>query len=109
MAIICNKYHSTRDFSYHADTKSFVAEASDFGPGNHDGMVYDDAADVGFVLVSHKTGDSVLVAQDGVDMNGEEIAGWRYKVIAVQGQHPGQWVRPNGNPQYDFSVLVIND
>lgn len=107
MSIICSKYHSTRDFFYHAETKCFIAEASALSCGGreHDGRVYDDACDAGFVLVSHKTGDSVLVAQDGTDMNGDEVAGWRYKVIAVQGRRPGQWI----SGTKEFTVLVIND
>lgn len=103
--IIASKYHSTRKFSYHKDTNTFVAEASDLGPFCYYGYVYNDAADEGFVLVSHKTGDSVVVALDSVDMNGDDVAGYRYKVVAEQARSAGKWQRSNKN----FTVLVIND
>jgi len=110
MSIICSKYHSTRNFSY--KDKCFVAEASDLGSITtpHDGRVYDDACDVGFILVSEVTGDSVLFVQDGVDMNGDEIAGWRYKPTHVSGSRPGQWIPVRCNISIKaLSVLIIND
>lgn len=104
MTIICSKYQSTRNLNWQPSTRCFVAEASDLGLGAHDGRVYDDACDVGFILVSHKTGDAILFVQDGVDMNGDEIAGWRYKAYMEAGA-PGKWVPTTK----DFTALIIND
>lgn len=112
MAIICARYHSTRNWSYHAQTRCFTAEASDFGPAGavFDARVYDDACDVGFILVSHKTGDSILFVQDGTDMNGDDVAGWRYKAYKFSNdlQAPGGW--SNMPAHLDgITALVIND
>ena len=41
---------STENLMWHAETSTFVAEASDLGVGF--GRVYDDACDVGLTLVS---------------------------------------------------------
>jgi hypothetical protein len=110
--IICNRYLSTRDFSFHAATNCFVTEASDF-KDKYFGQVYDDAADEGFVLVSHVTGDSVVCALHHVDTREDEIQGWIYKVVAVQDkEHNGRWKEFRGTvvpPPYNFDVLVIND
>jgi hypothetical protein len=104
MAIVCNTYLSTREFSYSAKTKCFVAEASDFGSKRYFGRVYDDACDEGFVLVSAKTGDSVVLALDSVDQDGDGyVAGWRYKVVAEQTNRGWR------NASRDFTVLIIND
>jgi hypothetical protein len=109
MAIICNKYHSTRDFSYSKSTNCFTVEASTLvGPrGVHDGRVYDDACDTGFILVSHVTGDAILFVNDGHDLNGDEIAGWRY-VAAYTAGAAGKWLKIQ-NPAAKYHALIIND
>lgn len=57
MAVICSRRHSTNQFTWTSETKSFSAFLSDFKPYQEVfGRVYDDACDEGFVLVSHKTG-----------------------------------------------------
>lgn len=117
MTIICNAYISTRDLSYHADLKCFTVEESTLRGGRQNkrylSAVYDDACDEGFVLVSHKTGDSVVCALHEVEMDrsGEDIAGWRYKVVALQGKRPGQWKQlyKEAPAPYNFTVLIIND
>lgn len=109
MAIICSKYHSTRDFSF--KDNCFVQEASTLTHGlhgPHDGRVYDDACDVGFIMVSHHTGNSILFVQDGVDMNGDDVAGWRYKATHVSGTKPGRWL-PIPEQFKSFTALIIND
>lgn len=108
MAIICNRYLSTRQFNYQSDTKCFVTEASDLGVAVPVDRVYDDACDVGFVLVSQVTGISILFVQDGVDMDGEDVAGWRYKAAKISGTRPATWL----DIPLDFAkftALIIND
>lgn len=104
MAIICNKYFSTRQFTYSRSERCFVAEASEL-PGNP-GRVYDDACDEGFILVSHQSGDAIVFALDRVDMNGDDIAGWNYKIVAVANP-AGKWVNPS--TAHTFTALIIND
>jgi hypothetical protein len=112
MAIICSKYLSTRDFNWQKETRCFVTEASDLGIRTpHDGRVYDDACDVGFILVSHKTGEAVLFVQDGVDHDGDDgIAGWRYKAVQQRGASTpaGKWL-PISSYLTDVTALIIND
>lgn len=56
MSVIRTKSHSTQQFTYLPSSRTFSAEASDFGPSEYTGRIYDDAADESFWLVSHKTG-----------------------------------------------------
>lgn len=113
MAIICSKYHSTRDFSF--KNGCFVQEASTLTHGlsaTHDGRVYDDAADVGFVMVSHRTGNSILFVNDGVDMSGDNVAGWRYKATHIADRSIANRWHPLPQDQgelYQLKVLIIND
>jgi hypothetical protein len=59
--VIAHTIHSGK-FTFHTPTKTFVAEASDFGSSFEDlfSRVYDDACDVGFKLRSDKTGKEVI-------------------------------------------------
>lgn len=113
MSVICNKRHSTRDFSYQADSKTLTIEEStlrQFRVVDEDGnlcsvfgRVYDDACDEGFVLVSHKTGKEVTFVVDKIDYDasGEDIGGWNLVPIN----------RKTGriDTSLDLKVLVIND
>ena len=49
---------SSSHFSFNKKHKAFTIEASDLKGFPFDGLLYDDAADGGFVLVSEKTGRS---------------------------------------------------
>lgn len=51
---------STDRFTYHPADRAFTAEASELG-GLRLGRVYPDACDVGFTLVSARTGRAVRV------------------------------------------------
>lgn len=63
---------STDRFTFDHDTRTFVAEASDFGSLRDRlatnglvgpfGRVYDDACDIGLTLVSHVSGTRVVFA-----------------------------------------------
>jgi hypothetical protein len=108
MSIICNKYQSTRDMHWHADLNMFICEASDLGRlGPFDGRVYDDACDTGFILVSHVTGDAMLFVNDGHDLNGDEIAGWRYKADRIA-DRAGVWRKLPAHLN-KITALIIND
>jgi hypothetical protein len=110
MTIICSTYKSTRDFSFH--NNCFTAEASDIGGTGgrcFDGRVYDDACDVGFILVSHLTGDSVLFVQDGVDTHDDEVMGWRYKATHIADRSvANKWHKLPAHLE-KLTALVIND
>ncbi len=58
-------------FTYDPETKRFIGEASTLagnancpGPLRRLGRVYDDACDVGFTLVSAKTGTAIVCAME---------------------------------------------
>lgn len=65
-----NLYHPiefrTSQFQFNRGTEVFTADASDFGPGafqaifTEQGRVYNDSCDVGFTLVSSKTGKKII-------------------------------------------------
>jgi hypothetical protein len=87
---------SSSKFTYHQGT--FVCEDSDFGKvGLIDrlGQVYDDACDLGFTIVSQKTGREVVFAQDGEDRRDGEVMGWRFVCVT-----PGH---------KNLKALIIND
>jgi hypothetical protein len=68
---------STRQFTYGAESHSFVAEMSDL---NGFGQVYDDAADVGFTMVSSRTGREVVFVVADEQRDGEgDILFWTLK------------------------------
>lgn len=52
---------STRPFLYDPTTNTFSAEASDLR-GFRLGRIYDDACDIGFTLVSQRTGREIVFA-----------------------------------------------
>ena len=57
--MIIGKPINTKDFSYFKDTKVFVSEISSIINSKRlFGQLYNDACDIGFVLVSEKTGKS---------------------------------------------------
>jgi hypothetical protein len=70
---------STRQFTYDAPTKNFAAELSDM---NGLGRVYDDACDVGFTMVSARTGRQVVfvLAEEKRDGEGDTLL-WEYRSI----------------------------
>lgn len=98
MAIICNSYANSADFTWNKETRTFVAEASDLdhaGPSR----VYDDACDEGFFMVSEVTGNKVLMILSEVEKDREgDIMGWRFQAYDKFGQK-----------RLDFGALIIND
>lgn len=96
---------STDDFTFTRGT--FVAEDSTlFGPLNAPGglakrglngmgQVYDDACDIGFTLVSGRTGKPAVFAFSGTDRVEDEVAGWRFTCVTPGLKH--------------LDALIIND
>lgn len=71
---------------YHPGSRSFSIEASMLGATKVEpSRVYNDACDEGFTLVSHRTGDEVIVALDRVDYNGDDVLAWEYASIWPRG------------------------
>jgi hypothetical protein len=105
MAVICSKYHRASSFTYHPDKRWFVGTASDLDPKHSfDGVVYDDACDVGFTILGRK--HAVLYSQHSHRSDREgEIQVWIYRPIC---RHTGRAVKP-GEPGYGTEVHIIND
>jgi len=66
---------NTKQFTYNPATKTFVCEASDLC-GFEPRRIYDDACDIGFYLVSEKTGTKVLFCENELtyDNDGDLIS-----------------------------------
>jgi len=66
---------STEHFTYEADRKMFIAEASDL-PISGLGRVYEDAVDTGLVLVSSRTGKEITFVVADVETRCGDIMAW---------------------------------
>ncbi len=95
---------SSDKFTINKDRKTMTTEASDIGQGFL-GQAYDDAADRGFRMVSHKTSNSAFFIFSHTDETGRgedaEVAGWVFvptpKSVAANPTLKG------------WTVTVIND
>lgn len=68
----------TKQFTFTKNKSTFVAEASDLGTEFGPQRLYPDAADVGLVLISSKTGkEAVYVFSDFEKRDGDLIS-WTY-------------------------------
>jgi hypothetical protein len=68
-------YFSTRLFSYNKNSKTFSTEMSTLDEGGKKQVfcqVYNDAADEGFTLISHQTGDEIKFALDHVERDQDD-------------------------------------
>lgn len=93
---------SSKYFHYDKKENLMVAEISDFPKGfNPLGRIYDDAYDIGFTIISTKTGRELTFYLVDKDANGKETFGWRFAVVpeCVKG------IQDNGLP----GCLIIND
>jgi len=84
---------STKMFHWHAEDKVFTQEISSLGKADLFSRLYSDACDVGFELVSHKTGKKVVMYFSSRETNDGDILSWCFK--------------PTDN--HRFSVIVFND
>lgn len=92
-------YHRSSRFTYVPDTKTLVAEASDFKGQRLTGRVFTDAIDEGFIIKSDRSGSEIVFCLDAVEYDtGGEITGWRYRPL-----------RDQAAAVEGVSVLIIND
>lgn len=76
----------TKQFYYDKPSKTFVADASDFGPDGHELIrVWNDSCDEGVELVSHVTGVSCKFVLSGSIFENEELTAWQYTAIGKVG------------------------
>jgi hypothetical protein len=88
---------STERFTYSADSKVFVAEASDLGDFRL-GRVYDDACDVGMTLVSKRSGARLVFALSREVRNSEgELLFTEFAAVGA----------PHGGPTVRFGSLYV--
>lgn len=84
---------SSNNFSY--KNKVFVAEVTALPESFGFGRVYDDAVDIGFTIVSAKTGKPAVFSLSKTEMVDEDVAGWFFKCVT-----PGFT---------DLRALIVND
>lgn len=102
MSVIKTKTHNTNSFTYLPRSRTFTIEESDFGPRGtaYCGRIYDDAADMGFWLVSSKTGrEKPFVFWRGHSRDGE-LTHWEFREI-----NP----RSGRTLEGGLKVLIFND
>ena len=94
--------HSTAFFSFDPVKGTFSTEASDLGRTRVHGQLYDDAADLGFLLESHKTHMRVpfVHVRTERDREGEVVAD-HYEVTSEAVRHDGKLK--------GLKVVVFND
>lgn len=102
MNIIADKINS-KHFMFISDSNEFVAEASELPKGfNPMSPVWDDSADVGFVMVSAKTGREAVFVLDSTDRSIEgDIYGWYFVADPMFNKTIGL--------KDKVTVLIIND
>lgn len=96
---------NTRLFTYDVDTNCLSAEYSDLS-GGEDGLLqpmYDDACDVGIVLVSHKTGKEVRMVLEQVEMDGDNDVQWWKLVPTAEARQRNPELSAN------FHCIIWND
>lgn len=79
----CSHRHASHLFTVYPERKEMAAYASDLCANHSTGevarQVYDDACDIGFVIVSGPTGKEATFAQDNTRRDGEgDIIAWTY-------------------------------
>jgi hypothetical protein len=92
---------SSKKFNWFADRRIFISEMSELPAGFRFEQIYPDACDAGFRMVSHRTGEEVKFAMSATDMNGDEVAGWRFEPTR-------DCIRRNPRLA-GISCLIIND
>jgi hypothetical protein len=69
-------------FTYDEETKTFSTEISDLGPGFRFQLIYDDAREVGFQMVSTRTGEVVTFYLEAPHFDGEgELTHWTCGIV----------------------------
>lgn len=83
--------------SYHAPSRSLTIEESTLRANRKaPGQVYNDACDEGFTLISHRTGNEVIVAMHEIKRDHDgDVQAWIYKSV---------WPR-----DANITLMVFND
>ena len=90
---------SIRKFSYSKESKTFVGEVSELY--NPFSQIYDDACDIGFIMVNEDTRNEVIFTLSGEDKNDDgETTGWRFE---SQIKINGVWYHGT------YKCLIAND
>ncbi len=77
-AIIADRINSAK-FDYMDATQSFVVEASDLPKGfSPQKQIWNDSADIGFVMTSQKTKLTLVFIQTEVEMYDGEVEAWNF-------------------------------
>jgi len=103
MKIRLNSPVSLNKFTHNKETRSFVTDASDLGNFNIFQRIYDDAADVGFMVCNPNTNVTILVTlfQELADYENNEVCGWEFTPFEND---------VKANPKLrGYSFRVIND
>lgn len=80
MALLKVPSIGTERFSWTPESRTFSAEASDFGRDFRPSSLYDDACDIGFELVSQWTGKRTTWCLTDEIRDGEgELQAWEFK------------------------------
>jgi len=64
------------------NTNTFISNFSTLGPYFRFGLVYDDACDEGFTVVSSRTGKKAVFAYDRNDVSDGEVTGYRFVCVS---------------------------
>ena len=99
--IIAHEINSDK-FEYISATETFVAEASELPETfNFTGLVWNDAVDVGFVMISQRTSDKLIFTLKDTDKDADgDTEGWNY--IADPAVNNNLIASP-------IKLLIIND
>lgn len=90
MTVLTPAAVSSGQFAYDPQTQTFSAEMSDL---NGLGRVFDDAADLGFTIVSASTGRSVVFALKNQRRDAEgELLSEQYESIGQSGRPDGRFI-----------------
>ena len=97
--MIIGRTISSESFDYDKREKSFYKDASELKGFPFCGRLYDDAADAGFVLVSHKTGRSqAYYLHEEYQTENGEYTHWEFR--------PARPIRPGAE---GTKIVVFND
>lgn len=89
---------SSDRFSYEPNHRSFVSERSDLAEYDLFRQIYDDLADVGFSMVSARTGETRIFFLEESEMDEDgDIRFWTFRML-----------KPDGN-ESDITCTIFND
>ena len=72
---------STKMFFYDKADKTFSQEASSLGNALLTGRLYSDADNLGFVMVSHKTGREIPFSLEATQYHNGDLVSWKFHSV----------------------------